>query len=337
MSTPTPTTSTRQRTRTPVVARSRGELAKALASLRGGADGTRRSIALVPTMGALHEGHRSLIRTAGELADAVVVSIFVNPLQFGAGEDLDRYPRTEADDLKVCGAEGVAVVFAPTPDVVYPTQPQVTVHAGPLGELYEGASRPGHFDGVLTVVAKLFNLVAPDLAVFGEKDYQQLALIRQMVHDLDVPVHVVGAPTVRERDGLALSSRNRYLSDEQRSGALVLSRALLAGAMQSDAASALSAAQAVVETEPGIRVDYLALVDAVTLQPVADSFTGAARMLVAAYAGTTRLIDNIAVTSAPPRAEGKDDNSRVPHHAEVEDPPRDGDPGRPALRRLRDP
>jgi pantoate--beta-alanine ligase len=284
------------RTRTPAVARSRGELAKSLAALRTGPDGVRRSVALVPTMGALHEGHRSLMRTAKELADVVVVSIFVNPLQFGANEDLDRYPRTFAADLKACGAEGVALVFAPTPDVVYPTQPQVTVQGGALGELYEGASRPGHFDGVLTVVAKLFNLVAPDLAVFGEKDYQQLALIRQMVHDLDVPVHVVGAPTVREHDGLALSSRNRYLSDAQRGGALALSRALMAGAMQHSAGKAIAAARAVLDVEPGIRVDYLVLVDADTLAPVGRGFTGSARLLVAAYAGDTRLIDNIAVT-----------------------------------------
>src|SRR4051794_39683336 len=282
-------------TRTPVVARSRGELAKALAGLRTGSSGEHRSIALVPTMGALHEGHRSLMRTAKELADVVVVSIFVNPLQFGANEDLDKYPRTEDADLLACATEGVALVFAPTPDVVYPTKPKVTMHAGPLGDLYEGATRHGHFDGVLTVVAKLFNLVAPDLAVFGEKDYQQLALIRQMVDDLDIPVHVVGAPTVRERDGLALSSRNRYLSTEQRTASLALSRALMTGAMQTTAAEVLAAAQDVIDAESSIRLDYLQLVDAVTLQPVDDTFTGTGRLLVAAYAGTTRLIDNIAV------------------------------------------
>jgi pantoate--beta-alanine ligase len=236
------------------------------------------------------------MRTARELADVVVVSIFVNPLQFGANEDLDRYPRTEDADLRACAAENVALVFAPAPDVVYPAPPQVTVRAGQLGEQFEGASRPGHFDGVLTVVAKLFNLVAPDVAVFGEKDYQQLALIRQLVHDLDVPVHVVGAPTVRERDGLALSSRNRYLSADERAAALALARALHAGAARATAADVLAAAQAVVDGEPGIRLDYLALVDATTLEPVTDEFTGAARLLVAAYAGTTRLIDNVAVS-----------------------------------------
>jgi pantoate--beta-alanine ligase len=287
---------TTTRTTTPVVARTRGELAKAIATLRTGPHGSRRSIALVPTMGALHDGHRALMRTARDLADVVVVSIFVNPLQFGANEDLDRYPRTEDADLRACAAENVALVFAPAPDVVYPDPPQVTVRAGQLGEQFEGASRPGHFDGVLTVVAKLFNLVAPDVAVFGEKDYQQLALIRQLVHDLDVPVHVVGAPTVRERDGLALSSRNRYLSADERAAALALARALHAGAARATAADVLAAAQAVVDGEPGIRLDYLALVDATTLEPVTDEFTGAARLLVAAYAGTTRLIDNVAVS-----------------------------------------
>src|SRR4051794_17363451 len=287
-------------TRTPVVARSRGELAKALAGLRTGSSGEHRSIALVPTMGALHEGHRSLMRTAKELADVVVVSIFVNPLQFGANEDLDRYPRTEDADVQACAAEGVALIFAPTPDVVYPTAPQVTVHAGPLGDLYEGASRPGHFDGVLTVVAKLFNLVAPDLAVFGEKDYQQLAVIRQMVHDLDVPVHVVGAPTVREGDGLALSSRNRFLSNDERAGARAISRALSAGAMETAAVRVLTSAQAAIDAEPRLRLDYLRLVDADTLEPVAATFAGAARLLIAAYAGTTRLIDNIAVNLGTP-------------------------------------
>jgi pantoate--beta-alanine ligase len=280
----------------PVVARSRGELAKALAGLRVGPNGQHRSVALVPTMGALHEGHRSLMRCAAELADVVVVSIFVNPLQFGAHEDLDRYPRTEAADLAVCATEGVALVFAPTPDVVYPTPPQVTVQAGPRAGHLEGASRPGHFDGVLTVVAKLFNLVAPDLAVFGEKDYQQLALIRQMVHDLDVPVHVVGAATVREADGLALSSRNRYLSTEERDAALALSRALTAAAMEPTSTKVKASAQAVIDAEPRLRLDYLRLVDAETLEPVSRTFAGAARLLVAAYAGNTRLIDNVALT-----------------------------------------
>jgi pantoate--beta-alanine ligase len=288
---------------TPVVSRSRGELAKALASLRTGPSGARRSVAFVPTMGALHEGHRALMRRASELADCVVVSIFVNPLQFGAGEDFDKYPRTFAADLAACRDERVSLVFAPTPDVIYPQQPKVTVHGGPLGDVLEGASRPGHFDGVLTVVAKLFNLVAPDVAVFGEKDYQQLALIRQMVHDLDVPVHVVGATTIREYDGLALSSRNRYLSDDQRVGARALSRALRAGSEYTNAADVLATAHEVLDAEPRLRVDYLALVDADTLEHVGANSTGTARLLVAAYAGTTRLIDNIAVTLRSPNVD----------------------------------
>jgi pantoate--beta-alanine ligase len=290
------TQSMRTSTTTPVIARTRGELAKALAATRSDSAGVRRSVALVPTMGALHDGHRSLIAAAGELADAVVVSIFVNPLQFGAHEDLDRYPRTFEADLRVCASEGVAVVFAPTPEVVYPSAPTVTVHAGPLGDRFEGASRHGHFDGVLTVVAKLLNLAMPDVAVFGEKDFQQLALIRQMVKDLDVPVHVVGAPTVREADGLAMSSRNRYLSQPERAAAGALSRALAAGALQSTAAEVSAVANRVLADEPGVRLDYLALVEADSLEPVSPAFTGAARLLVAANAGSTRLIDNIAVT-----------------------------------------
>jgi pantoate--beta-alanine ligase len=275
-----------------VVARSRGELAKALTALRTAPDGSRRSIGFVPTMGALHEGHLALVRRARELADEVVVSIFVNPLQFGPTEDLAKYPRTFESDLAACAAEGVALVFAPTPDVVYPTDPKVTVAPGPLAERFEGASRPGHFSGVLTVVAKLFNLVAPDVAVFGDKDFQQLALVRQMVADLDIPVHVVGLPTVREADGLALSSRNRYLSAEERSAAAAISRALRTAADEATAEGALAAARGVLDAEPGLRVDYLALVDSETLDDVDAGAARPARMLIAAYAGTTRLIDN---------------------------------------------
>jgi pantoate--beta-alanine ligase len=290
---------TSTRTATPVVARSRGELAKAISAIRTDGDGRRRSVGFVPTMGALHEGHVALVRRARELADEVVVSIFVNPMQFGAGEDLDRYPRTFDDDLEACRGEGVSLVFAPTPDVVYPTDPRVTVAPGPLGDRLEGASRPGHFAGVLTVVAKLFNLVGPDVAVFGEKDYQQLALIRQMVADLDIPVHVVGLPTVRETDGLALSSRNRYLDPAQRGAALALSQALRAGAARRTYDDVLAAAEAVIAAEAHLRPDYLTLVDADTLEPLDSSSSGPARLLVAAYAGTTRLIDNIAVTLGP--------------------------------------
>ncbi|WP_282696673.1 pantoate--beta-alanine ligase [Streptomyces sp. CC208A] len=201
--------------------------------------------AVVMTMGALHEGHATLIRAARERVGAngfVVVTVFVNPLQFGAGEDLDRYPRTLDADLELAFAAGASAVFAPSVDEVYPGgQPQVRITAGPMGELLEGASRPGHFDGVLTVVAKLLHLTGPDLAFFGEKDAQQLAVIRRMVTDLNFPVEVVGVPTVRETDGLALSSRNRYLSPRERRTALALSRALFAARDRLAAQEALHA------------------------------------------------------------------------------------------------
>ncbi|MFJ6499548.1 pantoate--beta-alanine ligase [Streptomyces virginiae] len=201
--------------------------------------------AVVMTMGALHEGHATLIRTARELAGPegqVVVTVFVNPLQFGAGEDLDRYPRTLEADLVIAEEAGADAVFAPAVDEVYPGgDPQVRITAGPMGERLEGATRPGHFDGMLTVVAKLLHLTRPDLALFGQKDAQQLALIRRMVTDLNFPVEVVGVPTVREEDGLALSSRNRYLSAAERGTALALSRALFAGRDRLAAQAALRA------------------------------------------------------------------------------------------------
>ena len=276
----------------PLVATTREELAAALKDVR--ADGGR--VGLVPTMGALHDGHVSLMAEAHtHLApgDALVVSVFVNPLQFGPGEDLDRYPRTFDADLERCAGAGVDVVFVPSVDEVYPGgEPQVTVEPGPLGSQLEGGTRPGHFRGVLTVVAKLFGLVQPDLAVFGQKDYQQLVLIRRMVADLCLPVDVIGAPTVREDDGLALSSRNRYLSGEERSRALVLSRALRAavdaGPRGGDAA--LAAAHAVLDEATGVDLDYLALT-APDLGPAPAA--GEARVLVAARLGATRLIDNL--------------------------------------------
>ncbi|MFF4356253.1 pantoate--beta-alanine ligase [Streptomyces sp. NPDC001604] len=201
--------------------------------------------AVVMTMGALHEGHATLIRTARELSGPdgeVVVTVFVNPLQFGAGEDLDRYPRTLDADLELAELSGADVVFAPSVDEVYPGgEPQVRISAGPMGARLEGASRPGHFDGMLTVVAKLLHLTRPDLALYGQKDAQQLALIRRMVRDLNFGVEIVGVPTVREEDGLALSSRNRYLSPEQRRTALSLSRALFAGSDRHAAQEALRA------------------------------------------------------------------------------------------------
>jgi pantoate--beta-alanine ligase len=275
----------------PAVAGSRHELA----GLLGGVGGP---VVLVPTMGALHDGHRQLVREARVLAGAdgvVVVSVFVNPLQFGPGEDLDRYPRTFEADLAACAEEGADVVFAPAVAEVYPGgDPLVTLDPGPLGSVLEGAARPTHFRGVLTVVAKLFGLVRPDLAVFGQKDYQQLVLVRRMVADLCLGVDVVGVETVRESDGLALSSRNRYLSADERRSALALSRALRAGA---DAAAdgptaVLACAQEVLVAAPEVAVDYLALTGP-ELGPAPEH--GPARLLVAARVGTTRLIDNLAV------------------------------------------
>ncbi|MCM0621532.1 pantoate--beta-alanine ligase [Nocardioides bruguierae] len=296
-------TTTATATRRPVLVRTREELAAAIAE-RQVVLGRPGRVGLVPTMGALHDGHASLMRAAREqVGDGpLVVSVFVNPLQFGAGEDLDRYPRTLDADLEVCAEAGVDVVFAPTVAEMYPTwpaQPQVTVEPGPLGEVLEGATRPGHYRGVLTVVAKLFGLVRPDLAIFGEKDYQQLVLIKQMAADLCLPVEVVGGATRRESDGLALSSRNRYLDEEQRRVSLALSRALLAGqaAGVDGAAAVLEAAGAVLAAEPGLEPDYLALTDpALGDLPQAPEPGTAARLLVAAKVGTTRLIDNVPVS-----------------------------------------
>jgi pantoate--beta-alanine ligase len=274
----------------PLVVPTRAELRAAL--------GGRGEVALVPTMGALHEGHASLMREARERTDGpVVASVFVNPLQFGAGEDLDRYPRTLEEDLKVCEREGVDLVFAPAVEEVYPgwpAQPQVTVEPGPLATVLEGRTRPGHFRGVLTVVAKLFGLVRPDLAVFGQKDYQQLVLVRRMVEDLCLGVDVVGAETQREPDGLALSSRNRYLGPDERARAAVLSRAL--GRAQDAAAygaeSALAEARAELRTVDGVDLDYLEVTDP-DLGELDPDATGEARILVAAKVGSTRLIDNL--------------------------------------------
>ena len=264
-------------------------------------------VAVVPTMGALHDGHAALLRAARDRVGptgTVVVTIFVNPLQFGPAEDFDRYPRSPAADLDVCRREGVDLVFAPAPGVVYPFPPQVTVDPGPLGEQLEGAVRPGHFRGVLTVVLKLLNLVQPRYALFGEKDYQQLVLVRRLVSDLDVPgqVEVVGVPTVREADGLALSSRNRYLSTRERSSAATLSAALRTGAAAADTGGEpegiLAAARTVLDADPGLVPDYLELRAADLGPPPA---AGEARLLVAARAGSTRLLDNAPVRLAPVR------------------------------------
>lgn len=256
---------------------------------------TGRRVMLVPTMGALHEGHLALVRAARRIPGAVVaVSIFVNPLQFGAGEDLDAYPRALDADLDMLREEGVEVAFTPTPSAMYPEGPRTAVHPGPLGAELEGGSRPTHFAGMLTVVLKLLQIVRPDRAFFGEKDYQQLVLVRQMVDDLNVDVRIVGVPTVREADGLAMSSRNRYLSPEEREQASALSSALLAGryAAGGGPAAVLDAARAVLDEVPAIRTDYLEL-RGPWLEPAPA--VGPARLLVAGRLGSTRLLDNIAI------------------------------------------
>jgi pantoate--beta-alanine ligase len=262
--------------------------------------------AVVMTMGALHDGHAALIRAARAFAGdgRVTVTVFVNPLQFGPNEDLDRYPRTLDADVKLAEEAGADIVFAPAADEVYPGgRPQVRISAGPMGERYEGASRPGHFDGMLTVVAKMLHLTrpldpsgaGPGAAFFGQKDAQQLALIRRMVTDLNFPVEIVAVPTVREPDGLALSSRNRYLSAADRTHALALSCALFAGR---DAAgggpdAVREAARDVLDAADGLDVDYLALIDPRDFTDAAGDHTGPAVLAVAAKVGTTRLIDNL--------------------------------------------
>ncbi len=257
--------------------------------------------AVVMTMGALHEGHAALIRAARKQVGQdgrVAVTVFVNPLQFGANEDLERYPRTLAADLRLAEENGADVVFAPLVEEVYPNgEPQVRLTAGPMGERFEGATRPGHFDGMLTVVAKLLHITDPDFAFFGEKDAQQLAIVQRMVADLDFDVEVVGVPTVREEDGLARSSRNRFLSEEERERALTLSRALFAGrdvAAQGPKA-VREAAAAVLDGAEGVTLDYLALIDPDDFTEAADDFQGEAVLAVAAKVGETRLIDNVRI------------------------------------------
>ena len=267
------------------------ELTRVTTALRS----TGRKIAFVPTMGALHEGHRELLRRDKRIPNTVVVaSIFVNPLQFNDSADLERYPRPLETDLDACRDEGVNIVFTPSDVDLYPPGAQTTVQPGQLGSELEGASRPGHFAGVLTVVAKLFNIVRPDYALFGEKDYQQLTLIKQMVADLNMEVSVVGIPTVREYDGLALSSRNAHLDAEARQAAVALSAALTAGAHVSarGADAVLAAAREVLDSATGVAVDYLELRGTDLGQAPAS---GDARLLIAATVGGTRLIDNVPV------------------------------------------
>ena len=261
--------------------------------------------AVVMTMGALHEGHLSLVREARRVADHVVVTIFVNPLQFDPAADLVRYPRTLDEDCELLAAESVSAVFAPEVEEVYPGgEPIVTVASGRIGEVVEGAHRPGHFDGVLTVVLKLMNLTRPDVAVFGEKDAQQLIAIRTMVRDLNVPVEVVGAPIVRDDDGLALSSRNRFLSAAERARGLRLSAALRAAVDAAEAGStgpdAVTAAHAEVLdaaiASGDVELDYVEAQHPVTAEPVAADYRGRVVFAIAARVGETRLIDNMTAT-----------------------------------------
>jgi pantoate--beta-alanine ligase len=282
--------------RRPVVARTREELRVARAALDDG------DVAVVMTMGALHEGHATLIHQARQAHRHVVVTIFLNPLQFGPKEDLSRYPRTFDADLEICTAAGVDLVFAPTPDVVYPDgDPGVRISAGPLGDVLEGQSRPGHFDGMLTVVSKLMHLTRCDAAWFGQKDAQQLLLIRRMCRDLDLPVDVVAVATVREPDGLAMSSRNTYLTPSDRETARCLSTALREGAQAAaEGPSAVRrAARAVLVREPLALIDYLVLVHPDTLEDVPEWYRGEALLAVAGRVGTTRLIDNLPLLVGP--------------------------------------
>lgn len=271
----------------------------ALAEHGPGSTHSPARVALVPTMGALHAGHFALIERARSLAEIVVVSIFVNPLQFGATEDLDRYPRTLEHDVAQLTTLGVDVVFAPPPAEMYPAGTTETrVVAGPVGALYEGRSRRGHFDGVLTVVAKLLHLVGPDTVVFGEKDGQQIFLVRQMVRDLDFGVAVEAVPTVRESDGLALSSRNRFLDERQRRAARALSVALEAAESSADRGpdAVIAAAQSVLTGDVMVELDYLVVVHPDTYLPVDSDHRGRAVVLVAARVGETRLIDNATIS-----------------------------------------
>jgi len=271
-----------------------------------------KTVGFVPTMGALHAGHLSLVHAACRRTGFVVVSVFVNPTQFGPGEDFDRYPRDLDRDLELLSAEGVEVVFTPSIEVMYGPEADrglaVSVDPGPLGERWEGAARPGHFRGVATVVTKLLDIVRPDLAFFGEKDYQQLVLVRRIVRDLNIPSGIVGCPIVRDQDGLALSSRNVYLTADERQRALALSRALEAAAEalawgESSGDELASVMRAALEAMPGVDVDYAVVVDPETLRPL-DVVDRPARALVAGRVGAVRLIDNcmLAPVSESPSA-----------------------------------
>jgi pantoate--beta-alanine ligase len=276
------------------------QIIRSIAELRTARRGLEGTLALVPTMGALHEGHLTLVREGRARATQVAATIFVNPLQFGPNEDLSRYPRQEERDLQLLEREGCDLVWLPTPDQLYPPGFATTVTVAGVSERWDGEARPGHFAGVATVVAKLLIACAPEMALFGEKDFQQLAVIRRMVGDLGLPVEIVGVPTVRDADGLALSSRNAYLSPEQRRQALALPRALEQAAEQIGAgqpvATALAEAKAALIDNGFTRIDYVALVDGDSLEPLEIPCRNM-RLLAAATLGTTRLIDNLAVAA----------------------------------------
>ncbi len=274
------------------------QIVRTIPEVRAFRRATGGSVGFVPTMGALHAGHLSLVEAARAANDRVVASIFVNPLQFRPGEDFSKYPRTFDADCALLESAGVALLFAPEPEELYPKGFATAIDAGPIAERLDGASRPGHFTGVATVVAKLFHIVQPDRAYFGQKDGAQVAVLRQMVRDLSLPVELVVCPTVRESDGLALSSRNRYLSAYERQQALVLSHALLAAENlarhgMAEAGPLLKVARVVLAQQPGFRLDYLALVDPDTLDGVTALRPGKPTLLaVAGWIGATRLIDN---------------------------------------------
>jgi pantoate--beta-alanine ligase len=297
----------------PVLLRTKADLAAARGDLPA-------PVVLVPTMGALHAGHRALLRAARTRAGpagSVIVSIFVNPLQFRPSEDLDRYPQTLDEDLAMCAAEGARAVFAPSAAEMYPGgKPEVTVDPGPLGRVFEGEFRPGFFGGVLTVVLKLFHLIRPDVAVFGDKDAQQLALVRRMVADVDLDLAIESVPTVRDADGLATSSRNRYLSAADRALALTLPRALAAGQARAaeGAAAALAAAQEMLGGEPALAVDYVAVVDPRTFAVARPGHAGPALIVAAATAGGTRLIDNVPVVLAADSRNTERPSRDAAHH-----------------------
>ena len=262
-----------------------------------------RRIAFVPTMGFLHEGHASLLREGRQRGDVLVLSIFVNPIQFGPNEDLDSYPRNLEGDCAIARACGVDIVFTPTAAGMYPPGFQTAIRVPELALPLCGASRPGHFDGVATVVAKLFNIVQPDVALFGRKDFQQLAIIRRMALDLSLPVEIIGMPIVREADGLAMSSRNSYLSPDQRQSALCLSRAIRLvreryAAGERQAARLIEAARGLIQAEPAATIDYLELRDAATLETATD-VSDTTLLALAVRIGTTRLIDNTLLGDEP--------------------------------------